>query len=665
MKIKQFTAVFLGLLLSIQATAQLKNYKKGVALFDKGYYDLAINELKEVKEIDAAYKSQLNFKIAEAYRLSNRHEEALPYYEALLGENTTYSDVYFHYAYALKSTEQYQKALDAYKKYVSQNTDNKVLNEWANREINTLQIIDILKEKDEDIFFRNLKEINTEGSEFAPIVANGKIIFTSSRKNKIYSNGLPFLGIYEASITPDGQTIGEVSEFSQSIFDPERNEGSPAFSPDGKIVVFARGNTGKPKDVSPNVDLYISRNVPGEGWSEPQLVSASDSLAWDGSPVFSGDGKTIYFASDRPGGSGGLDIYRVNMDGSGRFGTAINMGKTLNTPGNEAFPFVSSDGKLYFASDGHPGLGRLDLFEAVRKNGKISVENMGLPYNSPMDDFGLTFDPAGNKFFASNRRGGVGDDDIYFYQAPPVTEDVAVVKDGSDSSNDEDVKVVNYFLEGTVTDLETKEPLIGSTIRIYDLTAQSESPVGEFTSDGAGGYGPFVLAEDTEYLLYVENKEFLTKRENFSMFGRSIPQVLLRKPVTDTTFIFNIAIDKVVVGKTFVLENIYYDLDKFDIRADAAKELDKLVEILLDNPTLRIELGSHTDVRGSDMYNLRLSQRRADSAIEYIISKGIERDRLQAQGYGETELIIEDAQNEADHQKNRRTEFKILESTTP
>lgn len=149
------------------------------------------------------------------------------------------------------------------------------------------------------------------------------------------------------------------------------------------------------------------------------------------------------------------------------------------------------------------------------------------------------------------------------------------------------------------------------------------------------------------------------------MFGRSIPQILLRKPVTDTTFVLDITLDKVIVGKTFVLENIYYDLDKADIRPDAAKELDKLVEILVDNPNLRIELGSHTDVRGSDMYNLRLSQRRADSAIEYIISKGIERDRLQAQGYGETELIIEDATNEAEHQKNRRTEFKILESTTP
>ena len=667
MRIKQFSfglllAVFL---LSFGATAQLKNYKKGVALFDKGYYDLAINELKDVKEIDPAYEAELNFKIAEAYRLSNRHEEALPYYEKLLNETSTYPEVYFHYAYALKSTEQYQKALKAYKTYVSQNSDNKVLNEWANREINTLQIIDILKEKDEDIFFKNLKEVNTEGSEFAPVILNGKIIFTSSRKNKIYSNGLPYLGIYEAPISAEGQITGDISEFSNAIFDPERNEGSPAFSPDGKIVVFARGNSGKAKDVSPNVDLYISRNVPGEGWTEPQLVSASDSLAWDGSPVFSGDGKTIYFASDRPGGSGGLDIYRVNMDGSGRFGTAINMGKTLNTPGNEAFPYVSSEGKLYFASDGHPGLGRLDLFEAVRKNGKISVENMGLPYNSPMDDFGLTFDANGNKYFASNRRGGVGDDDIYFYQAPAVPVDEPVLTDTNSKDGDEDLKVVNYFLEGKITDVETKEPLIGTTVRVYNITSQSDTPVAEFTADGLGGYGPFVLEEDTEYLLYIENKEYLTKRENFSMFGRSIPQILLRKPVTDTTFVLDITLDKVIVGKTFVLENIYYDLDKADIRPDAAKELDKLVEILVDNPNLRIELGSHTDVRGSDMYNLRLSQRRADSAIEYIISKGIERDRLQAQGYGETELIIEDATNEAEHQKNRRTEFKILESTTP
>ncbi len=195
---------------------------------------------------------------------------------------------------------------------------------------------------------------------------------------------------------------------------------------------------------------------------------------------------------------------------------------------------------------------------------------------------------------------------------------------------------------------------------VYKIDNGFQELIKEFNTDPAGGFGPLPVEEDTDYLLIAEKPDYLTKREGFSMYGRSIPQVLLRKPVTDTTFTAAIVMEKVYVGKTFVLENIYYDLDKADIRPDAALELDKLVQILLDNPKLKIELGSHTDVRGSDMYNLRLSQRRAESAIEYIISRGIGRDRLMAQGYGETELIIEAAKTEEEHQVNRRTEFKIL-----
>ena len=660
---KLVRVVFLLLLqlsFSYSSSAQIQAYKKGLASFDKGFYDLAINELVKVKEIDPSQEAKLNYTIAEAYRLSNRWVESISYFKNAIEKGIADPDAVFHYAYALKANEQYSEALEEFKKYITLKTTNKVYNEWANREINTLQIVDVLKRKDSDLAFRNLKEINTEGAEFSPVVFDGNLVFSSSRKDRVYSNGLPFLGLYTSKIN-DLTSIGEVSLFSQSIFDPERNEGSPAFSPDGKTVIFARGNSGKRKDASPDVDLYVSRKTP-QGWSEPVLVSASDSASWDGSPAFSGDGKTIYFASNRPGGSGGMDLYRVNMDASGRFGNPVNMGKALNTPGNEMFPFVTKEGKLYFASDGHPGLGKLDLFVAERKGGKISVENMGLPFNSSMDDFGLSIDDLGNMFFSSNRRGGQGDDDIYFYQAPPKEELAQNPPDAQDESStpDADVKVVNYFLSGKLTDKEDNSSLPNVKLAIYKIENGFQELVQEYSSDPEGNFGPMKVAEDTDYLIIAEKEDYLTKREGFSMFGRSIPPILLRKAVTDTTFTTSIAMEKVYIGKTFVLENIYYDLDKADIRADAALELDKLVQILLDNPKLKIELGSHTDVRGSDMYNLRLSQRRAESAIEYIISRGISRDRLLAQGYGETELIIEGAKTEEEHQVNRRTEFKIL-----
>ncbi|WP_341227204.1 OmpA family protein [uncultured Arcticibacterium sp.] len=660
--------IFLSIF-SLAASAQLQAYKKGLASFEKGYYDLAVNDLLKVKEIDASQEAKLNYTIAESYRLSNRWIESISYYAEAIAKGVDDPDAVFHYAYALKANEQYDLALAQYRKYIGLKTSNKTYNEWANREVNTLQIVDLLKEKNTELNFRNLKEINTEGSEFSPLVYKGKLVFSASRKQKTYSNGLPFLGIYGAQVNADLTSIGDVSLFSDAIFDSERNEGTPAFSPDGKTVIFARSNSGKRKDVSPDVDLYISRLAPSTGWTEPILVSASDSASWDGCPAFSGDGKTLYFASNRAGGSGGMDLYRVNMDASGRFGNPANMGKALNTPGDEMFPYVSRDGKLFFASDGHPGLGKLDLFVAERRSGKISVENMGLPYNSSMDDFGLSSDDNGNVFFSSNRRGGMGDDDIYFYQAPPkeeLAENVDPLKGGSDEENGENeitMKTVNYFLEGTIKEKEASL-VADAKISIYKISGGFEELDTETKSDATGTFGPIRLSEDTDYLIIVEKPEYLTKREGFTMYGRTIPQILLRKPVTDTTFTTEIIVDKLFIGKTFVLENIYYDLNKADIRADAAVELDKLVQILIDNPKIKVELGSHTDVRGTDMYNLRLSQRRADSAIEYIISRGIERGRLTAQGYGEEELIVEFAKTEEEHQVNRRTEFKVTDLGT-
>ncbi len=665
---KIYSIVFLlGQLLlnSTIGNGQLQAYKKGLASFEKGYYDLAINDLLKVAEIADSEKANLNFKIAESYRLSNRWIAAIPFYESALLAGLNNADAVFYLAYAYKVNEQYDLASNQFQAYIQKKTDNKLLNERANREINALQLVESIKAVNNDVFFRNLKEVNSEGSDFGTLVFNNQLIFASSRKDKKYANGLPYLGLYSAPINNDLTSIGKIDIFSPAIYDAERNEASPTVSPDGKIMIFARGNSGKRKDISPDVDLYITRNVPGSGWTEPSLVTASDSSSWDGCPAFSRDGKTLYFASNRAGGSGGMDIYRVNMDASGRFGNPTNMGKAINTPGDEMFPFVSPDGKLYFASDGHPGLGKLDLFVAVRKSGKISVENMGLPYNSSRDDFGFAIDAVGNMFFSSNRAGGMGDDDIYFYQAPPSTNSpenpVAGNNDAGDKTEKEDLKTVNYYLAGKVLDKQNNKPLLETKISILTLDGGLETVFTEVNTDSTGSFGPVALSEDTDYILIANKEDYLTKRESFTMYGRSIPYPLLQKKVTDTTFQTQILLDNIFVGKTFTLENIYYDLDKADIRPDAAVELDKLVQILVDNPGIKIELGSHTDSRGSNIYNIRLSQRRADSAIEYLIAKGIERARLTAQGYGETELKILDAKTEDEHQVNRRTEFKVVE----
>lgn len=654
---------------------QLQSYKKGLSLFEKGFYDQAIRELTKVKEIAPSEKGKLFTKIGDAYRLTNRWPQALPWYEQAVANGNSTPETLFYIGYAQKINGQYAAALASFEQFTRAGSSDRVLNERANREVNTLKIMDELLVPTPEITLFPITALNTPGAEFSPVRYKNQLVFTASRKDKMYANGLPYVGMYQVKVSDDLSFGNQVELFSQQLFDPERNEGSPAFSPDGKMVIFARGNTGKRKDVSPDVDLYLSRFVAGEGWTTPQWVSASDSASWDGSPAFSGDGRTIYFSSNRPGGSGGLDIYRVNMDASGRFGKPVNMGKSINTAGDEMFPFVSSDGKLFFASDGHPGLGKLDLFEAVRVDGRITIRNLGLPYNSPMDDFGLTYDEDGNAFFSSNRPGGAGDDDMYWIPAPEVPEEEPILatnpttnpvdpKGPGVAGQNPNVKIARYFLAGrilTPAEAQKLTPLDSALVKIYALTEDSEALLTTLVSQSDGSFGPVVVQEDTDYVILAEKRNFLTQREAFTMYGRGIPASLLTQTVTDTTFFTQLVLEQIFVGKTFRLENIYYDFDKFDIRPDAAVELDKLVRILQDNPQIKIEMGSHTDAQGTDMYNIRLSQRRAESAVRYLVSRGIDSDRLTARGYGETELIVLNAKSDAEHQINRRTEFKVVE----
>ena len=671
---KKILHIIAFLTVSNLSFGQIQLYKRGLASFDKGQYDLAIKDLAKVTNIAESEKANLYHKIAESYRLSNRWVEAVPFYEKAFEAKLATPEAHFHYAFALKAAGNYDMALKELQQFIDSKSTIKAFNEKAYREVNTLKTIEEIKKKQNTVEFKNLSQVNTKGSEFAPMVRGDELVFTASRKSKTYSNGLPYVGLYKVKIDKTIAEMSKIEKFSDAVFDDERNEGTPTFSPDGKTMIYARGNTGKRKDLSPDMDLYISRYVDGSGWTEPRYVSASDSASWDGSPAFSRDAKTIYFASNRPGGLGGLDLYRVNMDASGRFGTPANMGKEVNTAGDEMFPYVAEDGKLYFASDGHPGLGKLDLFLAVRAGGKVTVENMGSPYNSNMDDFGLVMSKRGDVFFSSNRSGGSGDDDIYYYEAPQKTE---LTNNDDPSKNpllapkpiDPDsatktltIKTVNYYLKGTIfTQNNANESVALDSSRVRILDAENQQLISEITTGKNGRFGPIILREDGDYIILADKKNFLTKREDFSMSGRAIPQSLLKKPVTDTTFYTSLSLDQIFIGKTFRVDNIYYDLDKWDIRPDAALELDKLVQTLSDNPTIKIELGSHTDARATEIYNLRLSQKRAESAINYIVTKGITRERLSAKGYGESILIIPNAKTENEHQTNRRTEFKVVE----
>jgi outer membrane protein OmpA-like peptidoglycan-associated protein len=406
-------------------------------------------------------------------------------------------------------------------------------------------------------------------------------------------------------------------------------------------MIFARSNDGGRK-THKEVCLYQSR-YNGSTWSEPELVPAvNDLTAWNGAPSLSPDGKTLYFASNRRGGKGGLDLYRSKQDENGKWGKVSNLGESINTAGDESFPMITEDGKLYFSSDGHPSLGGLDLFVATKKGEGTVVENLGTGINTVSDDFGLTLVSATEGYFSSNRAGGKGDDDIYYF------------RDGKN-----DPRIVKFNTSGQAFSKDDKgvQSIMANTqVKLLD---DKGATVGETTTDAEGKFN-FMLEPSKNYVFYVEKEQYYTKREPFSTVGKSPAYEELTKKETVIDLSAKLVLDKIKLQQTFVVENINYDYDKADIRTDAAVELDKIVQFLTDNPTITIELSSHTDSRGDDKYNMKLSQKRAESSKTYMVSKGIKPEKITSKGYGESKPLIQDATTEEDFQKNRRTEFKVI-----
>lgn len=634
---------FFGIVLLVSGCSIEKKASKS---FDLGQYQSSIDLYDQLLKKNPQ-DGMANYYVAESYRLSNRLAAAKPYYEAALAQGVSNDSIRMNYAFALKANQEYEKARTEMQQYYA-SADNELFKARAGEELANLQNIDEITSRESYYRVRSLEEINSPAAEYSPVYNNGELFFTSNRlDNKIYkATGTPFTSIYKVKTQGANVDMNTLEALGPEINSEDINEGSVTFSPDGKTMVFAKGNSGKKKGTA-DVNLYITRNRNGE-WTEPRLLNINNQGYWDSSPAFSQDGRTLYFASNRPGGIGGTDLYSAKMNSRGRFYNVRNMGPEINTTGNEMFPYVSEDGALYFSSDGHPGFGGLDLFVARRVSGKTTVENLGEPMNSAKDDFGLFLFRADRGFFTSNREGGAGDDDIYTFV-----------------NRDPDLRIVNYFLRGitmTPSD-EDGELRILTRVNVRLLDAAGEVLDEDITQDD--GKFEFRIYEDENYNLVAErqggDEQYLITRSEYSTFGKSINKDTLSDLVTNIYFDTTMVLERIEKNKIFVLENIYYDLDKSEIRPDAARELDKLVTILTDNPELKIELSSHTDSRNTDEYNLALSDRRAKSAVDYLVSQGIDPTRLVAKGYGESKLLIPDAQTEEEHQVNRRTEFKILE----
>jgi peptidoglycan-associated lipoprotein len=639
----RYTLAFLLLLLLVTSCSV---EKKAIKAFNSGEFQNAIGLFQKTLSRNPG---KANYFIAESYRQSNRIKEAELYYANARGLNLNRDTISYYYAQALKANGKYTEAL-AQLNNLAENAQDDRLKRLANTQISGLKELESLKNQKSYYRVRNLDALNTPAGEYSPVFLNNELFFTSNRgSGKIYeAEGKPFSNIYKVASRGANVDANTLEALSPAINSDGINDGCVSFSPDGKVMIFAKGNTGKKKGAE-DVDLYISRFRNGE-WTASQPISGSVNTPsyWESTPAFSPDGRTLYFSSSRPGGQGGLDIYSARMDARGRFSQVRNMGAEINTPGDEYFPHMSDDGKLYFSSDGHAGFGMLDIFVVNRVNGKNNIENLGEPVNSNADDFGIALFKPDRGFLTSNREGGKGDDDVYTFV-----------------NEDPNLKIVNYFLEGVTyaPDKEGKLQVLPNT-KVSLLDNKRESMTDYVT--GNDGKFLFRVYADENYELFGELDGYLTKRQAYTTKGKSVDPRTLKDLVTNITLDTILVMDRIELNKIFVLENIYFEFDQYDITAQAGVELDKLTDILNDNPEIKIEMGSHTDSVGTNDYNITLSQRRAESTVRYLINKGVNAQRLTAKGYGETKPVARNTNangtdNPAGRARNRRTEFKILE----
>ncbi|UCS94187.1 OmpA family protein [Echinicola marina] len=615
--------------------------QKGKSQFAAGEYQLAIGTFSRILA-DNPEDADANYYVAESFRLSNRIEDALPYYDKLLEGEGSFEN-YMKKAKSLHDQGDYEAAAAAYKE-AKEYTSSDSLLALADRGSQNIAQIENITDYWPYHELQNYELLNTSGIDYAPVVSENFLYFTSSRgaSGAYPATGQGYTKLYRAradGIKVDVQNVQALPEFRN---EEGLNQGAITISPDGNTIIYARGNSTNKNDL-PDVSLFVSY-FRGASFTDPIWMPVNEEETyWNSTPAFSSDGEVLYFASNRPGGYGGTDLYKATKLANGDFGNAQNLGPEINTAGNEMFPRPVGD-KFFFASDGHPGFGKLDLFVAETIDGNRTIKNLGKNINSVGDDFGIFFTNFPKEgFLTSNREGGIGDDDIYYFEDKTPKP-----------------KVVNVFLNvKTLQNIPDEEPVTLPRTRVALYDGAKKSIGGDFSNDD--GKLRFQLEPNANFTMIASKNGYFTKSISYSTIGKTPAQEDLIQDVTNIVLDTTVVLEKLELEKAIVLENIYYDLDKADIRPDAALELDKLVKILQDNPEIKIELSSHTDARASDEYNRDLSQRRAESAVNYIVSQGIDKDRLVAKGYGEDRLIIENAQTEEEHQINRRTEFKVTE----
>ena len=636
--------VLIFLTLGANAFAQERLVTKGNEKYQSYSFSPAIDIYQRV--LDKGFMTQdLLQRLGNAYYFNADYQKAAETYKILIEnyDKEVGPEYYFRYSQCTRSLGEYQQADDLMEKFTDMTGggDNRAETFKSEKEY----MAEIAKNSGR--YTIAPFEYNTQYSEFAPSLYKQGLLFSSDRDTGNLAryrhtwNSKDFLDLFK--VNTDSASNNVVTKLGS--VNSRMHESTSITTKDGNTLYFTRNNFIDDKyqrDEQGVVRLKIFRAELENGvWKNlEELPFNSDSYSV-AHPALSPDEKTLYFASDMPGTLGGSDIFKIAINDDGSFGTPSNLGASINTEARETFPYVTSEEILYFSSDGHPGLGGLDVFATkIADNYKGKIINVGEPVNSKWDDFTFVFAEATRKgYFASNREGGQGSDDIYsFLETKPLVFDCV------------------QQISGTVRDKISNGLLVGATVKIIDenneeiLSTITDSE-GEFQLTCDCNQGNFVRAMMEGY---VPAEEYLTKSDGKP---RVIDFYLEREKVT-AGFGDDLA-------KLLQLSTIYFDFDKYNIRPDAEVEIQKVIAAMEKYPSLKIKANSHTDSRGRDSYNLWLSQKRAESTVNYMISKGIAGDRLSKEGFGETRLVnqCEDGVScsKVEHELNRRSEFIILE----
>lgn len=655
MKINKIILLLFVLALISPVVVAQRDIDKGYEFFEKGEWAAAKDYLKSgyTKIKDRKKKPEVTFMIAECYRSMHNTKVAESWYRKAIFRKYTDPIAILYYADMLKMNEKYDEAVIQYKAYLEKVPGD----ERGEYGVASCERAAVWKNNPTRYKVEAMAFFNDREADFAPAFAKKDyrvVYFTSSREgttgDKVSDiSGVNYYDIFQTSLDRKGKWSVPVP--LGPPVNSEYEEGACALNKKANQLFFSRCAEAKHKILG--CQIYFSTKK-GQGWSDPtRLPLAADSLDIK-FPNLSPDEKTLFFTAEIPGGYGGQDIWMVKRSKKTKpFGQPINLGPEINTFGNEWTPFLRNDSTLYFSSDQHLGMGGMDIFVAhLQKDGKWAVENMKYPLNSAADDFGIIF--KGNEeegFFSSNRSGGKGSFDIYYFELPGL----------------------RFESKGFIVDKETEEPLIGAKVTVRG----DNGFLLEMESEADGSYRFPKLKGNVDYIVTAEMDGYFLSKINFSTKGVD----------EDKTFESNIALEKIIIAKVYNVPDIFYDFNKATLREESKISLDSLVILLEDNPKLTIQIMSHTDARGTNEANLDLSNRRAKSVVDYLVSKGIEAERLTSQGFGESEPYIVSAddvakfpflkegvslsedfinnlstndQKEEAHQLNRRTQFKVL-----